>query len=100
MTDPRRLRRLTNKKIHQIAEDEIPIALERLIGGDHDARATSLWEVRHRLQVGDEVQDPSLHGRRPETAEARQGRGRTVAVASPRSREAVRWIIFTDGFCR
>ena len=45
MTNPRRLRRLTNKEIHQIAEDEIPIALERLMGGDHDARAIALAEL-------------------------------------------------------
>ena len=45
MTDSRRLRRLTNKEIHQIAEDEIPMALERLMGGDHDARAIALAEL-------------------------------------------------------
>ncbi len=44
MTDPR-LRRLTNKEIREIAEDEIPIALERLMGGSHDARAIAFTEL-------------------------------------------------------
>jgi hypothetical protein len=44
MTD-RRIRRLTNKEIREIAEDEIPVALERLMGGSHDARAIAFAEL-------------------------------------------------------
>jgi hypothetical protein len=41
----RSIRRLTNKEIREIAEDEIPIALERLMGGSHDARAIAFTEL-------------------------------------------------------
>jgi hypothetical protein len=41
----RRIRRLTNKEIREIAEDEIPVALERLMGGSHDARAIAFAEL-------------------------------------------------------
>ena len=40
-----RIRRLTNKEIREIAEDEIPVALERLMGGSHDARAIAFTEL-------------------------------------------------------
>jgi hypothetical protein len=41
----RRIRRLTNKEIREIAEDEIPVALERLMGGSYDADAIAFAEL-------------------------------------------------------